>query len=185
MSDAPYRPPPTQQPTQQPIQQPNPFTSGYVTIQVPDVTDVDQFPSLCGDMGKPSEWAHDGGHVGRREDVNGINVDGVPLQPGWLYIDGFDRTVRTLYGGPSSDLRYDDLWPLTRMIDKEVAARHKQQRQDLEELEDAIGDIAPLVLQLATQEREDWLIQDTLDTDRYSSDGESDGAADAADDGYL
>ena len=185
MSDAPYRP----RPTQQPIQQPNPFTSGDVTMQIPDVMDVDQFPSLGGDIGKPSDWgasvAHGKQHVGPRQEVNGVYVAGVLLQPGWLYIDGFDRTTGTLYGGPSSDLRYHDQWPLSRMIDDEVATRHKRQQQGLEELDDAIGNIAPLALQLASQEREDWLIPDTLDIEGYSSDGDSDGATDVADEGYL
>ena len=163
-------------------------SSPKTTSKSIDVTDNTLFPSLTSsDVKREATWQFKNTDGKTEED----NEKGGPpfINPGWLYIDGFERkdgNPLMIYGGPSTNIIYKDDY----RVEREMAVRHRKHKREMDELNDVLGNIAPLGLQLREAEREAWLINDVIEElngDSEDSDNceNIDSFLETGEDGYI
>lgn len=164
MTSAPYRPKCLQRNN---VFMPSPSDKSPVEL---DIADDASFPSLSESTLKSNHTWNSKGKLGKTSgSVIATNWTPPFVNPGWLYIDGFDRkdgVPMTIYGGPNAQLRTD-----TDRCEKDMGRRHRKHKREMEELNEVLGDISPLGLQLREMEREEWLVNDVIEELRgYNSD---------------
>ena len=128
-----------------------------------DLADDASFPSLSESTLKSNHtWTSKGKLVKTSGSVIATNWTPPFVNPGWLYIDGFDRKdgqPLTIYGASVPTTVENDPY----RCEKDMGTRHRKYKRDMEELNEVLGDMAPLGLQLREMEREEWLANDTVE----------------------
>ncbi len=168
----PYRPPMNRRS--------NPFSHQSKDQPSPklDVFNADSFPFISSSSNIPvvrptNKW----GCVEKqivRESLASKGKPSVDVNKGWLYIDSFDKVngkPLIVYGGET--LSYSKIKAQNEInLYRDDYNRHQSYTQFDEDVNDAVGDTRSLLLELAENERKNWLTNDVIDDNYDSSEDE-------------